>query len=268
MTHPRAHGLPPIDERLVAPGTRFEILDGRLLYVRPARRPHATRHSKLSALLEAYAASGYEAASDMLTRASETTDIAPDASVFPKGKDPETGGRRLERLAFEIISNQRLSVPTRKAAALATRGVAQVFLIDVKRSRALAWSRETETWQMLARDAVIEDPALALPLPVEALVSASTEDAVAAALIAKKNRVLHAAIERARGEARAEGKAEGRAEGKAEAKAEAILAVLRGRGLRVPVAIARRVRATTDARTLSRWLRRAVTCTSGADLVC
>src|SRR4051794_34899487 len=82
--------LPPVDERLVMPGTRYEIIEGKVVYVPPADEAHGTRHSKISAILEAYAADGYDVASDMLTRTSTKGDMAPNASVFPAARDPET----------------------------------------------------------------------------------------------------------------------------------------------------------------------------------
>jgi hypothetical protein len=62
-------------------------------YVAPAAEPHATRHSKLSALLEAHVGDGYEVASDMLTRTSALDDVAPDASVFPAARGPSPNFR-------------------------------------------------------------------------------------------------------------------------------------------------------------------------------
>src|SRR5947207_1749403 len=69
--------LPAVDERLVMPETRFEVIDGKVLYVSPAAEPHGSRHSKISALLEAYVAPGYEVAVDMLTRTAVKGDLAP-----------------------------------------------------------------------------------------------------------------------------------------------------------------------------------------------
>src|SRR4051812_26688388 len=82
---------PPVDERLVMPETRYEVIEGKIEYVPPSDEPHGTRHSKISALLEIYAGPGYDVASDMLTRTSEKGDMAPDASVFPEARDAETG---------------------------------------------------------------------------------------------------------------------------------------------------------------------------------
>ena len=56
--------LPAVDVRLVAPESRYEIEDGKVLFVAPADEPHANRHSKVSALVEARAAADYDVASD------------------------------------------------------------------------------------------------------------------------------------------------------------------------------------------------------------
>jgi Uma2 family endonuclease len=84
-------GPPAVDLRLVAPESRYEIQDGKIEYVPVSDEPHGTRHSKLSALLEAHVAEAWDVATDMLTRTSEIDDIAPDASVFRREWDPETG---------------------------------------------------------------------------------------------------------------------------------------------------------------------------------
>ncbi len=241
---------PAVDERLVMPETRYEIIDGEVVYVSPALEPCASRHSKLSALLEVYAADGYNAASDMLTRTSEMADMAPDGSIYPEARDPETGGRQLEELAFEVVSTETLGHAGTKAAALVARGVRRVFALDVERGRALEWSVRTRSWEILAASAVIEDAALALPLPLRDLVGATkTNDAVARALLAKNNPLITAAIQ--------EGKAEGRAEGRAEGKAEAVLMVLRARGLQIAAEEETRILACRDGEQLDRWLGRA-----------
>ncbi len=95
--------LPPVDERLVVPDQGYELVDGRVVEVSPAKEPHSTRHTRLAALLEAHVHEGWLVALDMLTRASQREDFAPDASVYPAARDPETGGRQLEQLAFEIV---------------------------------------------------------------------------------------------------------------------------------------------------------------------
>ena len=54
-----APALPGIDDRLVEPGARHEIFDGELVYVSPRRSPHARRHAKVIALLEAHASPAF-----------------------------------------------------------------------------------------------------------------------------------------------------------------------------------------------------------------
>jgi len=224
--------------------------------VPPADEPHGTRHSKLSALLEAHAAAEYDVASDMLTRTSEANDFAPDASVFPKARNPETGGRQLEELAFEVASTERLSRAARKASELSRRGVRRVFALDVERQRAFEWSRDLGTWSLLANDSTIEDPVFAAPLPVEALVKAAkADDAMAAALLEKRNPVLQAAL------------AASRAEGKVEGKAEALLALLAARGLEPTDAERSRILQNKDAGRLDQWFERALHAASVAELI-
>jgi Uma2 family endonuclease len=289
-SRPRSE-LPDIDDRLVEPEARFEMYDGELVHVSPADPPHATRHVQLAALLEAHTGPGFETAADMLTRTSKVDDIAPDVSVYPEDPDPTTGRRQLEHLAFEIASTQSLAHAGRKAAKLTGRGVRRVFAIDVDRSRALEWAPELGAWRELRSADHIDDPALEVSLPIEALIhAAKADDAVQRALIAKANPVLEAHVARHRDaaktegiqegfsegfsrgktegiqEGRAEGKAEGIQEGRAEGKAEALLAVLAAR--RVAVGDAERVRilGERDPAQLDRWLARAATATNPAEL--
>ena len=184
------------------PETRAEILQGELLWSLPADAPHATKHLDLAYVLAAHVASGYRGAIDMLTRTSLNDDFAPDASVFPADPDPQTGGRRLEELVFEITSEQALAVPTRKARQLVARGVRRVFAILVKQNRVLEWDRPTDGWSPLVGRAEITDRCLVRPLSIRALLEATEQDnEVARALLTKGNVVLaeHIAQERQRG---------------------------------------------------------------------
>jgi Uma2 family endonuclease len=252
--------LPAPDARLVMPETRYEIHEGRLEYVAPADEPHAARHATLAALLKAHVAAGYDVAVDMLTRTSETSDFAPDASVFAEARDPETGGRQLEELAFEVVDTSALSQTGVKAARLHERGVRRIFAVDVKRQRALEWSEDLGTWQMLGATDALEDRVLAVPLPVAALVGmASSDDAVARALLARRVPALAEALDHVR--------AAGRQEGAVAAKREAILAVLAGRDLVVGDAERALILGIDDAARLDRWLGRAGVCASVAELL-
>lgn len=256
--------LPGIDERLVAPESGYEIDDGRLVRVSPSDPPHAIRHSKISALLEAHVASGFEVACDMLMRVSETSDRAPDASVFPAAPDPVTGGRQIDELAFEVVNTETLAGAAKKARDLSTRGVRRVFAIDVERIRAFEWSAELGTWSLLDLTGAIEDTTLAVGLPLDALVRmAKTDDAVARALLAKANPVLVSAVAAGREEGRAEGREEGRAEG----RAESILRLLANRGLEPTAAERATILAMHDRDRLDRWFDRALTCASVTELL-
>jgi len=256
--------LPGIDDRLVEPDTRYEMYDGELVYVSPADPPHGEHHLQLAALIEAHTGFEFEAAADLLTRTSRVDDVAPDVSVYPDAPDPRTGGRQLEQLAFEIISTQSLGRATTKAVKLTARGVRRVFAIDVERSRVLEWSTDRDTWHELDAAGHIADPALEVPLPIEAMVhAAKADDAVARALVARHNPV----IEAVRAEDRAAGKAEGKIEGKAEGKIEALIAILAARDTDPGSAARERILRERDPQRLDRWIVRAATAATIAEIL-
>jgi Uma2 family endonuclease len=280
--------LPPVDQLLVAPGSGFEILDGKVHEVAPAEEPHALLNSKLAAILEAHVTADFYVAVDLLTRTDRLSNFAPDASVYPAARDPETGGRQLEHLAFEIVSTESMSHATSKAAKLRARGVRRIFALDVERQRVLEWSPRKKSWRELRPAARLADPCFALPLPVEALCSAArADDVVAAALLAKGNPVLMSALREAKAREAAkgmlrgrtegvlegfargqvEGEARGRAEGEVEGRARALLLVLEGRGLPVTQEQREQIRACADLTLLEGWLVAALTTTSVAELL-
>ncbi|MGH9888695.1 MAG: Uma2 family endonuclease, partial [bacterium] len=172
-TTDRSSELPPVDEHIAPLEMPYEVLDGKLVRVSPSTPEHARCQSKISALLEAHVARSFQVASDMLTRTSEKNDFASDVSVFPRVRDPETGGRHLEHMAFEVVSSQTMAFVGRKAAKLVRRGVRRVFAIQTKRDRALEWSRSRRRWEELDPTSNIEDLSLAVPLPVAALLTAA-----------------------------------------------------------------------------------------------
>jgi flagellar biosynthesis/type III secretory pathway protein FliH len=260
--------LPPVDAHIVAEDSGNESIEGRLVPVPPAHEPHGDRHSKVNALLEAFVGEDYNVACDMLTRVSETTDVAPDASVYPIARDPETGGRRLEVLALQVVATETLARAAEKAALLAARGVRRVFAVDVERQRALEWSHETGSWQVLPDAGAIEDEVFVAPLPVEALVrAAKADDAVAAALLAKRNPVIVAARAESRKEGFEQGLERGREQGREEARATArrtLVAILESLRLAPTPAQAARIQACNELDMLARWTTRAVHARSAA----
>src|SRR3954469_21142185 len=183
--------FPPVDERLAPVELPYEVWDGELVRVSPASPTHAKLHSTVLALLEAHGTRKYRVFCDMLTRVSIDTDIAPDIAVCPVAKDRKTGGRKLEELAFEIVSTSRMGKTGQHAARLARRGVRRVFALDAKRARALEWSTAHGAWVPLDPTGELTDRTLAAPLPIAALIRAGVvDDQLARALLAKRNRVI------------------------------------------------------------------------------
>jgi hypothetical protein len=287
--------LPAVDARLVEPETRYEMHGGELAHVSPADPPHGSRHLQLCALIEAHTGPEFEAACDLLTRTSEIDDVAPDVSVYPEAYDPETGGRQIEELAFEVVSTQSLGDAGEKAAKLVARGVRRVFAIDITRSRVLEWSAARNAWR--ARDAKghIIDPALVVPLPIDSMIrNAKADDAIARALLAKRNPVLvqdraksrkeglakgrkegrkeglakgrKEGLAKGRKEGRKEGLAKGRKQGRVKSKAEAVIMVLIARGVVLDRANRKRILGEHDSRQIDRWIVRAATCENVSEL--
>ena len=248
--------LPDIDERLVAPETRYEIMDGVVIYVPPADPLHGENHSKLAALVEAHRHPDFTVAVDLLTRTSRIDDFAPDVSVYPTAKHPVTGGRQLEQIAFEIASTESLGHAGKKAGKLTGRGVRRVFAIDVERERVLEWSTVLGQWSILDLTSTIADPALAVALPVAALVDAArADDAIVAALRAKRHAEFLAERE------------EGREEGRAAVIRLAVLRILSVRGLSITEAQRARIEGEHDPALLEGWFDRVATCESVESLL-
>lgn len=257
-----------VDQRLIVPETRFEVIDGKIEYVSPSDEPHGSRHSKVIGMLEACVAEDYDVACDMLTRTSTLDDMAPDASIFPRERDPITGGRQLEELVFEVLVTERLNEATVKARKLSARGVRRIFAIDVSRQRGFEWSREVDSFQILAPGTQIDDRVLAAPLSLDALVYAvKADDAMAQALLAKGNPIIETAVSTSRAEGKAEGKAEGVAEGRSRAKAEFVILLLRSRGLVITESERDQILSTRAETTLDAWFAQAATCSNVSDLL-
>lgn len=187
--------LPGVDERLVQPEMRGEYVGGLEVFAAPANPPHAMDHARLAYVLGSVVKTSYRYAVDMLTRTDETSDFAPDASVFAAGA--KAGKRKLEELAFEVADEQPIGVPTNKARLLSKRGVRRIFCILVKPRRVLEWDHEADTWKNLPHKSTIEDPCFAAPLEVGALLDAAlADDNVARALIARGAKPIVEALQR------------------------------------------------------------------------
>jgi hypothetical protein len=210
-----AEPRPYLDERLVEPETREEMVRGQRVFAAPAKPEHADRHSELDYVVRAHVAHGYRSSSDLLTRAQLQSDFATDACVRRDGIDPRTGFRYLEELAFEVVNEQSLRAMTTRAEDLTQCGVRRIFAILVKKGDVLEWSPAESRWRLVEHDEEIEDPTLIRPLRARALLDAAeADDAVAHALKAKNNPVIV--------ETRAEGHSEGFTQGHAKGLAQGL----------------------------------------------
>ena len=240
---------PGLDETLVEPEGRAEVIRGRRVEVAPALPEHGDPHFRLDVALGTHLAPGYTGSTDMLTRTSEESNFATDTSVRREGIDPATGQRYLEELAFEVVNTQRPGDVTEKAEELTARGVRRVFAVFARRGVVSEW--RGGQWVAIPADGAIEDRCLVAPLPVAALLRAGSLNAAAVrGLLARGEPELQRLLqaERLRGEQR----------GKAEGKAEALRAVLLARGFVLAAVDDARIAACHDADTLDRWIARAV----------
>ncbi len=159
------------------PEGREQMLRGQRLYTAPAAKEHGDPHFQLDAVLGTHLAHGYTGSTDLLTRVSATGEIASDTCVRRAGIDPQTGERYLEELAFEVVNAQSVQQVSEKAQDFVLRGVRRVFALFVKRGELCEWRRGQ--WVALAANGAIEDPCLAAPLPVAALLQAGAIGAAA-----------------------------------------------------------------------------------------
>ena len=255
-------GFPALDDHLVEPEvTRDEVISGRRVVALPADSPHADKHVDLAYVLRAHVAPGYRASADLITRHTVDSDFATDACVYREGIDPETGGRYLEEIAFEVISTQNEKNATEKAVVMHRRGVRRIFGIWVKgRRRTCEWSPESQSWRLLDAGSRIEDPCLVAPLPVAALLDAAmVHRAVVEALVAQGNPEIR--------EREVAAEARGRAEGMAEGVASAILEVLAARGIAVSETQRQEISSCHDQDRLRRWLHRAALAASAKEVL-
>jgi hypothetical protein len=253
--------FPAVDDHLVVPEvTRDEVIAGRRVVASPAEVPHGDKQVDLDSLLRSHVAPGYVVSADLITRFAVDSDFASDTCVRREGLDPATGRRYLEEIAFEVISTQTERNATEKAGVMYRRGVRRIYGIWVKgRRRVCEWSAESESWRLLNAESHIEDTCLATPLPVKALLDAAlVDDAVAEALIAKRNPAILNL------EAAAEARAEAR--GEARGVARSILRILDAREIALSPAQRDEILGCTDLERLDRWLLQANTATSADEV--
>jgi hypothetical protein len=249
-------GGPALDEHLVEPETRWEVIGGSRLQASPALPPHADRHFRMDYVLGGHLAEGYVGATDLLTRWSTEDDYATDTSVRRAGTDAATGERYLEEMAFEVAYTQRRADLETRARLLVERGVRRVFAVFVTQGTVVEWSREDDSWRALAAGAVIADPCLAQPLPVRALLDAAAADeAVARALVARRHPVIEEF-----GQTRYR-------HGEIDTLRRSLRNVLARRGLALDARQRARIEACVDPDMLDEWLCRAATATHADEII-
>jgi hypothetical protein len=252
--HLPGHGsFPLVDDHLVEPEvTRDEIINGRRVVAMPAEAPHGDKQVDLDSLLRFHVARGYVASADLITRFAEQSDFASDTCVRREGIDPATGRRYLEEIAFEVVSTQTERKAMEKAEVMYRRGVRRIFGIWVKgRRRVCEWSAESGSWRLLEEGSQIEDPCLATPLPVKALLDAAL---VPRAVVQALESQGEPAIEELKAAAEARG------------VARSILNILDARGIAVSSGQREEILGCTNLERLDRWLLRAGVATSADEV--
>src|SRR5689334_17918445 len=102
LRFPSREAAPRVDEHLVQPETREEMVRGRRLVAMPAKPPHADRHFGLDYVLGGHVKPGWVGSTDLLTRTAKASDFASDTCIRKAGQDEVTGARHLEEVAFEV----------------------------------------------------------------------------------------------------------------------------------------------------------------------
>jgi hypothetical protein len=225
LSFPDRNNLPPpyVDERLVEPETRDEMLDGRLIHAVAATPAHGDEHFEVDYLVRSSLAPGYTGSTDLLTRAGPDSDFATATCIRRSGIDPRTGSRYLEELAFGVVDAQSMAALVTRAQKLSARGVRRIFAVVIDKHEVREWSSAQRGFVPLPRDGSIEDPALVCPVPVRAFFDpVAADDALVDALEAEQPPRLMEMLAKSYAEGHADGRAEAYAESRAEAYAEVI----------------------------------------------
>ncbi|MEM9463116.1 MAG: hypothetical protein AAGF11_53735 [Myxococcota bacterium] len=190
---PGEYDTPRVDERLVEPETRQEIVRGRRIHAAPANAEHGDEHTEVTTVVRLHAAPGYIVSTDLLTRAAPHSDFATDTCVRRSGIDPNTGARYLEELAFEVVNEQSDKYMLERAQDLTACGVRRLIAVFVKRGEICEWSAKDDRWLPLDLHGSLHDPTLIRPFPLRALFdAAAADDSLVDALAAKNNpRLAH-----------------------------------------------------------------------------
>ncbi len=258
---PERARAPSVDEHVVKPESREELLRGKRLYAAPSLPEHGDPHFRLDVALGTHSKPGYVGSTDLLSRVADDGDFATDTCIRREGIDPATGHRYLEEMAFEVVNTQRLSEVTAKAEELSARGVRRVFAVFVRKRVVSEW-RDGD-WEPLSDDARIDDECLAAPLPVEALLRSSALGAAAVrGLLARGEPELKRLLAEHEAEGRARGEAEGRVIAALTARRSSLRLLFEARRIAIDPADEARIDACDDPASLDQWLLRAANATA------
>jgi hypothetical protein len=251
--------FPGVDDHIVRPETREEMVRGELIIAQPAKPPHADCHARLDHVTLAHVAPGYIVSHHLLTRFGPKSNFATDVCVRKEGTDPESGDRYLEELAFVIVNEQSRHI-TIRAEDIVGRGVRRLIVIFLERGTVTEWSPAEQRFVPLPLDGVLDDPTLAQPIPIRALLdAAAAKRAVTTAVWAQDDPWL---IER-----KQEIRQQGREQGLAQGQHLSLMLMLEGRGLLPNDEQRATIESCTDPVRLQRWLRAAGRVASVAELL-
>ncbi len=244
-----APAWPPVDDYLDEPDevNRWERIGDERQQALPARAGHGDPHFKLDALVDAHLAEGYVGSTDLKTRVSKQREYASDTCVRQLGIDPATKRRYLEELVFEVVNRRSKKDTKTRAEGFAARGVRRQIGIFVRDRTVHEWLEDEEDWgEALDSGGSLEDPCLAVPLPLAAFFDPSVaREAIVLALEAKGDPMI----------------LEIKQKSKKQGRAEALLTVLEARGFGLTEKVRECILAT-DRATLELWLRRAAAASS------
>lgn len=256
--------FPRVSDHEVTPETWQEKVYGEVRQAWPALPPHSRAHNRIDYVLNGYVTPGYGVDTALLTRFDDDWDFAADTCIRKDGVDPESGCRYLEELAFEIAYKQGERELADKARVMTTRGVRRVFVMRVRGDREgaavtvgplMEWLAGEQRWRVFDDGALIEDPCLHHPVPVRALLDATTaDDAVAEGLLKKGNESIQRLVRASRDD------------GYCAGLRAALRNVLDQREVAVDDISWARIESCRDAETLLRWAARALQVSRAAQL--
>jgi Uma2 family endonuclease len=190
---------------------------------------------------------------------------APDIAI---GNVPAEPGwiEGVPPLAVEYADTGQDETELRKKIAdLLEGGTRWIWVVRLSGARRVEVHEPGRPMRMVLPGERLEAPGvLQNAVPVEALYDSSVSLEVGLTNLLQRKGYRDLADVRQEG--RAEGEAKGRAEGEAKGRAEALLAVLGARGMLVSEPLRSRIDACTDVPTLDRWIARAATAASVADV--